>query len=110
VQDKAWFDRPGNAPAVLVQNLIKDADDMRAAMGEIAGKILVFVSMVTLGVVWAMVVQWRLTLVGLAIGPVFVLVVVVNEGLVGRAEMRNKDMRDRVGKMFYEVCIHIPSA
>ena len=102
-QDKGWFDRPGNAPAVLVQNIIKDADDMRNAVGQIAGKIVVFFSMVTMGVLWAMVVQWRLTLVGLAIGPVFVVVVVVNEGLVGKAEMRNKEMRDRVGKMFYEV-------
>lgn len=105
-QDKSWFDRPGNAPAVLVQNIIKDADDMRNAVSQIAGKIVVFFSMVTMGVVWAMVVQWRLTLVGLATGPVFVVVVVVNEGLVGKAEMRNKDMRDRVGKMFYEVSLH----
>lgn len=102
-QDKAWFDASANSPARLVQQLIKDADDMRGLMGDVIGKFSVFSSMVGLGVVWAMVVQWRMTLVGLACAPVFAAVIVMNEVLIGRAEVAGKKRREAVAKSFYEV-------
>lgn len=102
-QDKAFFDESRNAPSQLVQHLIKDADDMRTLVSQIAGKFVVFVSMLSLGIIWAMVIQWKLTLVGLAIAPVYGAIVVLNEILVGRAESTNKLTRDSVAKLFYEV-------
>lgn len=102
-QDKTFFDQTYNSPPQLVQHLIKDVDDMRTLVSQIAGKFVVFVSMIGLGLIWAMVIQWRLTLVGMAIAPVFGAIVVGNEILVGRAESANKLSRDRVAKLFYEV-------
>jgi ATP-binding cassette subfamily B (MDR/TAP) protein 1 len=102
-QDKTFFDQTYNSPPQLVQHLIKDVDDMRTLVSQIAGKFVVFVSMIGLGLIWAMVIQWRLTLVGIAIAPVFGGIVVVNEILVGKAESANKFSRDKVAKLFYEV-------
>ena len=102
-QDKAWFDETGNSPSRLVQCLIKDADDMRALMGNVVGKLVVFIAMVGLGIVWAMIVDWRLTLIGVSLAPVFAVIMLVNETLIGKAEVTNKAKREAVARTFYEV-------
>jgi ATP-binding cassette subfamily B (MDR/TAP) protein 1 len=102
-QDKAWFDEPENAPSRLVQILIKDADDMRALMSQVVAKFSVFVAMVGLGIIWAMIIQWRLTLVGVAMAPAFAIIIMVNEVLIGKAERTNKAKREALAKTFYEV-------
>lgn len=103
-QDRAFFDESINAPSAVMQIIIKDIDDMRNLMAEVVGKVVVFVVMVGMGLIWAMIVQWRLTLVGLSVGPALALTVVLNEAMVGRAETRNKLKREAVAKTFYEVC------
>jgi len=102
-QDKAWFDETKNSPSRLVQCLIKDADDMRALMGSVLGKMCVFIAMVGLGIIWAMVVDWKLTLIGIALAPVFAMIMVVNEAVIGKAEVTNKLKREAVARTFYEV-------
>jgi len=62
--------------------------------------------MVGMGLIWAMIVQWRLTLVGLSVGPALAVTVVLNEAMVGKAEARNKLKREAVAKTFYEVRPH----
>lgn len=102
-QDRSFFDESINAPSAIMQILIKDIDDMRNLMAEVIGKVVVFVVMVGMGLIWAMIVQWRLTLVGLSVGPALAVTVVLNEAMVGRAEARNKLKREAVAKTFYEV-------
>ena len=102
-QDKGWFDESVNSPARLVQSLIKDADDMRQIVASILGKIAVFVSMVGLGIIWAMVVDWRLTLVGIALAPAFAAMMLLQDTLVGKAEVVNKTRREDLARTFYEV-------
>ena len=102
-QDRSFFDESINAPSAIMQILIKDIDDMRNLMAEVIGKVVVFVVMVGMGLIWAMIVQWRLTLVGLSVGPALAVTVVLNEAMVGRAEARNKLKMEAVAKTFYEV-------
>jgi ATP-binding cassette subfamily B (MDR/TAP) protein 1 len=102
-QDRTFFDESINSPSSLVQIIIKDIDDMRNLMAQVVGKVVVFVVMVGMGLIWAMIVQWRMTLVGLSVGPALAAVVVLNEAMVGKAEVRNKMKREAVAKTFYEV-------
>lgn len=102
-QDKRFFDKSTNAPSSLVQIIIKDIDDMRNLMAQVVGKAVVFIVMVGMGLIWAMIVQWRMTLVGLSVGPALAAAVVLNESMVGKAEVRNKLKREAVAKTFYEV-------
>jgi len=104
-QDKAWFDAPAHAPPSLAQTLIKDADDARTLVAVVLGQCVVVFAMMGLGLLWAMVWGWQLTLVGVAIGPVFVAVMGVQTGLVGRCEVRNKRAREEVARVYYEVCV-----
>jgi ATP-binding cassette subfamily B (MDR/TAP) protein 1 len=104
-QDRRFFDESVNAPSSLVQIIIKDIDDMRNLMAQVVGKAVVFIVMVGMGLIWAMIVQWRMTLVGLSVGPALAAVVVLNESMVGKAEVRNKLKREAVAKTFYEVSL-----
>ncbi|KAI6096138.1 P-loop containing nucleoside triphosphate hydrolase protein [Pisolithus sp. B1] len=108
-QDKSWFDEPSHSPSVLSQTLIKDADDARALVAVVLGQCLVVLAMMGLGLIWAMVWGWQLTLVGVAIGPVFVGVMSIQTGLVARCELRNKRAREQIAKIYYESIINIRS-
>lgn len=102
-QDKAWFDSPAHSPAALAQVLVNDADDARTLVAVVMGQSLVVAAMMGLGLVWAMVWGWQLTLVGIAIGPVFVGVMALQAGLVAKSEIRNKRAREEVARVYYEV-------
>jgi ATP-binding cassette subfamily B (MDR/TAP) protein 1 len=102
-QDKKWFDKAENAPVRLVQVLIKDGDDARNMIAVVLGQLAVVTSMLGVGLVWALVKGWQLTLVGFAIAPVFAVTMAVQTGLVAKCELRNKRAREEVAKGYYEV-------
>lgn len=104
-QDKAFFDLSTNSPSRLVQTLIKDADDARTIMSQVIGKAVTVVTMIGLGLIWAMTVDWRLTLIGLALGPIFAGFMAVNSWFIGNIESACKIAREEVGRVFYEVSI-----
>lgn len=76
---------------------------MRHLMGEVIGKFAVLIAMIGLGIIWAMVINWRLTLVGVALAPSFAIMIMLNEFLIGRAETVNKAKREALARTFYEV-------
>lgn len=102
-QDKRWFDRSENGAAKLCQVLTRDGNDARSLISSVISQSVVVVSMLAVGLIWALVRGWQLTLVGFAIGPVFILTMVVQSRLVARCELRNKRAREDVAKGYYEV-------
>jgi ATP-binding cassette subfamily B (MDR/TAP) protein 1 len=102
-QDKKWFDKTEHSAPSLVQLLIKDGDDARSLIAAVIGQCLVVVTMVGVGLTWALVRGWQLTLVGFAITPVFVGVMAFLTTLIGKYEARNKQARLEVAKGYYEV-------
>jgi len=102
-QDKRWFDRRENAAEKLCQILTRDGDDARSLISGVFSQSIVVVSMLSVGLIWALVRGWQLTLVGFAIAPVFVLTMVVQSRLVAKCELRNKRAREDVAKGYYEV-------
>ena len=109
-QDKTWFDESLHSPVRIVQSLIKDVDDMRLLVASVIGKFTVFVVMVGFGIIWAITVEWRLTLIGVALAPVFAVSIGLNNNMISAAEIRNKAKREAVARTFYEVIYsHIES-
>lgn len=102
-QDKRWFDRRENAAEKLCQILTRDGDDARSLISAVLSQSIVVCSMLSVGLIWALVRGWQLTLVGFAIAPVFVLTMVVQSRLVAKCELRNKRAREDVAKGYYEV-------
>ncbi|KAG1838917.1 P-loop containing nucleoside triphosphate hydrolase protein [Suillus subalutaceus] len=106
-QDKSWFDRPENGAARLTQVIVKDGDDARTLIAVVVAQIVAVGAMMTIGFIWAMTWGWQLTLVGLAIGPVFVGVMGLQTNLMGKCEVRNKRAREEVARVYYESILNI---
>ena len=101
-QDKSWFDQSKNSAPTLVQVLMKDADSTRELMSTAAGQIVVVVTMLGIGLIWALVQGWQLSLLGLAIVPVFGAATAIQGRLVATFEHRNKRCREEVNKKYYD--------
>jgi len=86
----------------LAQTLVKDADDAPTLVAVVLGQCVVVVAMMGLGFLWAMVWGWQLTLVGVAIGPVFAAMMGLQTELVGRSEVWNKCAHEEVTRVYYE--------
>ncbi|KAI0059687.1 P-loop containing nucleoside triphosphate hydrolase protein [Artomyces pyxidatus] len=106
-QDKKWFDKTENSPARLMHILTKDGDDAGVLFSTVLGQCVVVTSMFSVGLVWALVWGWQLTLVGLAVGPVFALIMSVQTNLVSKCELRNKRAREDVAKGYYDTVLNI---
>jgi ATP-binding cassette subfamily B (MDR/TAP) protein 1 len=119
-QDRAWFD--GYSPCAadentttahshttqsLIQTLIKDGDDARALISVVYGQTFVVLTMLSTGLIWALILGWQLTLAGLAIAPVFALVMALQSRFSSLAEARNKAARDGMGAAYYDALKHV---
>ena len=104
-QDKRWFDRSENAASKLCHVLMYDANDATSLISSVIPQSVVVVSMLTVGLIWALVRGWQLTLVGFGIGIVFILTMVMQSRLVARCEVRNKRAREKVTRDYYYVCL-----
>ena len=106
-QDKKWFDlRPNNAssPASeIIQVVVKDGDDARNLISVVWCQFLVVGTMLLVGLLWALVKGWQLTLAGFAIAPVFAGVMAVQTRLVVKCEGRNKKAREDIARGYYDV-------
>ncbi|KAI0827383.1 P-loop containing nucleoside triphosphate hydrolase protein [Trametes gibbosa] len=106
-QDKRWFDRSENAPAHLVNVLVKDGDDARTLIANVLCQFLVVLAMLGVGLIWALVRGWQLTLVGFAIAPVFAVSMALQSSLVAKCEVRNKRAREEVAKQYYDAISNV---
>ncbi|SPO30837.1 related to STE6 - ABC transporter [Ustilago trichophora] len=108
-QDRSWFDRPNNSAARICQSIVKDADDARNLVGQIIGQLALITSMISLGIIWAMVMGWKLTLAGVAFGPVFLIATFLQSRVISFYEARNKLKREAVSERFHSMVSHIRS-
>ncbi|SOV01698.1 related to STE6 - ABC transporter [Ustilago sp. UG-2017a] len=108
-QDRTFFDKRNNSAARICQSIVKDGDDARNLVGSIIGQLALITSMITLGIVWAMVVGWKLTLAGVAFGPVFLAATFVQSRVISFYEARNKLKRETVSEQFHSMVSHIRS-
>ncbi|TFY75306.1 hypothetical protein EWM64_g8705, partial [Hericium alpestre] len=106
-QDKKWFDRTENNAARLMQVLIKDGDDARSLIATVLSQAVVVATMLSVGLIWALVTGWQLTLLGFAIAPVFAVTMAVQTNLVAKCELRNKRAREQVAKGYYDTISNI---
>ncbi|EPQ26776.1 uncharacterized protein PFL1_05754 [Pseudozyma flocculosa PF-1] len=106
-QDRTFFDRPESSTGNLCTSIVKDADDARNLVAAVAGQVALVLAMVSLGLVWAVVVGWELTLAGMAIAPVFFVCIWAQNRAVVRYEGRNKVKREEVGKRFYDMVSNV---
>ena len=70
VQPRAWYSRSQNSPHRIAACIDRGAEDMRGLVGRFVPMMLVVLCMITVSIVWAIVISWKLALVTLAVAPV----------------------------------------
>jgi ATP-binding cassette subfamily B (MDR/TAP) protein 1 len=112
VQGKAWFDwySSGDTHAhttqSIIQTLIKDGDDARAPISVVYEQTFVVFTILSTGLIWALILGWQLTLAGLAIAPIFAFVMALQPRFSSISEARNKSCREQMSKTYYEALNH----
>ncbi|KAG7120333.1 Mating factor M secretion protein mam1 like [Verticillium longisporum] len=74
-QPKLWFDKPKHSAGRITECMDRNAEEMRNIVGRFAPIIIVVTFMVLTAFIWALLVQWKLTLVALSGGPVIMATV-----------------------------------
>ncbi|PFH62328.1 hypothetical protein XA68_14055 [Ophiocordyceps unilateralis] len=106
-QKRPWFDGVKHAPSRLAECLERNAEEMRNVVGRFLA-ILVFVSVImTLSILWALVVDWRLSLVALAPLPLTLAAVRGYATVSGEWERRCNDAAEESSAMATETLIGI---
>ncbi|KIJ29925.1 hypothetical protein M422DRAFT_53957 [Sphaerobolus stellatus SS14] len=106
-QDKAWFDDSANNVSKLVDTIIKDADDAKRLISICFGMALVVFAMLGLGLVWSLVQGWQLTLVGVAIVPIFAGAMAIQARMISKHQLKAKRAREDVSKIYYETLVNV---
>ncbi|KAI5481169.1 hypothetical protein MNV49_005604 [Pseudohyphozyma bogoriensis] len=101
-QEKSWFDRPENSTTSLAHHIVKDTEDGRALIGTVIGNLCVVFIMLLMSLTWAFAVGWELTLVGLGLGPVFIVMTRLSSGVQAKHEAQNRVMRENLSKQFHQ--------
>jgi ATP-binding cassette subfamily B (MDR/TAP) protein 1 len=102
-QDKGFFDDPQNSTTSLSYCIVKDSEDARTFIGTVIGNLVMLVSMLLLGIIWAFAVGWELTLVGVGLAPVFIIAMRFQAVVLNKFEVTNKVKRENVSKRFHQV-------
>lgn len=71
-QPKTWFDKSKNSPGRVNESLDRNSEEMRNIVGRFVPIVLTVVIMVLTSLVWAFMINWKLTLVALAPLPLVV--------------------------------------
>lgn len=106
-QPKQWFDVPTHSPGRLAVVLDRDAEEMRNLVGRFVPIILIVVTMMTGGLIWALVVSWRLTLVTLASAPAVYAATQAIGSVSGKWETTCNAMADAAGAVSVETFLNI---
>lgn len=101
-QPRAWFDEPQNSPAALSEVLDRNAEEMRNILGRFTGYVFVAASMMTIGVVWAFIINWRLSAVGVGASPAMFICSRIFEAVSSTREQRTSDANIATAKIFLE--------
>lgn len=102
LQDHEWFDLVENSPSNLIARVIKDGNDCKDLIGQLLADLITIFTLITIAFVWALIIGWQLTLVGLSLVPIFFLIIGGGERLNSRFEQLNKNLREEVASQFHQ--------
>jgi hypothetical protein len=104
-QDQKWFDRNANKPAQIIQMLVKNGDGASQLFATVLTGAISTVVMVLVGIIWAFVTGWQLTLLASGLIPIFIVLTGVQLNLISKCEYRNKCAREEVAQGYYDVSL-----
>lgn len=106
-QDMAWFDLPCNSAFRLLQVITQDVDDGCLLFALVIPQCTTAVTMVSTGLIWAMVVGWQLTLLGITLALAYLGLSAFHNRLSAGIVKAKKEAREEVSKDYYDMVLNI---
>lgn len=101
-QPREFFDKDENSVSRMTEGLDRNAEEMRNLLGRFVGMIYIAAFMTAVSVVWALAVQWKLTLLALAVAPYIFTVTNAFSAVSEKWEGHSNDASDTAGSIFTE--------
>ncbi|EGR48468.1 ABC-transporter [Trichoderma reesei QM6a] len=106
-QSKSWFDKESNSASRINECLDRDSEETRNIVGRFIPLFISAVGMITVSVIWALTVSWKLTLVALAPLPLIVGAVKGYTTLSEKWEARCNQGATDAGALLNETFVNI---
>ena len=106
-QSRHWFEKDSNNFSVVANCLDRNAEEMKNLISKFAGFVVVAAVMIVMGLAWASVVCWKLTLVGAACAPILYLLTRMLDSVSRIWESRCGNARDVMAAIFAETFLDI---
>lgn len=107
LQPKPWFGKAKNSPGRVNECLDRNAEEMRNIVGKFVPIILTVTTMISVSIIWALMVSWKLTLVALAPLPVVVGAVKGFTIISGKWESKCNKGAEEASATFTEIFLNI---
>jgi ATP-binding cassette, subfamily B (MDR/TAP), member 1 len=106
-QPKAFFDKEENGVSRMTDVLDRNAEFMREILGNFASLAYCAVVMVFVSLVWATVVQWKMSLIALSLAPYILGVTRIFAAVSGKWESKSNDAAEDASAIFSETFTNI---
>ncbi|RLM78584.1 hypothetical protein C2845_PM12G16970 [Panicum miliaceum] len=98
-----WFDQDENSTGVICSLLAKDANIVRALVGDRMALVIQAVSAVLISWTMGLVIAWRLALVMIAVQPLIICCFYARNVLLRSVSNRSKEAQSKSSKLSFEV-------
>ena len=102
-QPKEFFSHEENSVSRLTESLDRHAEEMRNLVARFLPLVIVASVMITVSLFWALITQWKLTLIALSVGPYVYCVTRAFSAVSGKWEGRSNDASEEAGAIFTEI-------
>lgn len=102
-----WFKKDQNRSSELSAVLLNDLRDLRNLISEFLSTFIIFVVVSFCGLIWAIVVGWKLSLVCISMFPILVLFSVLYGFILQKVETSYKTEITRLENCFFEIIVGI---
>ncbi|ELR05408.1 hypothetical protein VC83_03566 [Pseudogymnoascus destructans] len=106
-QPRSWFDEAENSLSILNESLDRSGEEMRNLLGRFAGYTFAAACMISIGVIWAFIMCWKLTAVSLASVPIIYAITRAFEAVSGNLERKSDAKSNAIGEVFSETFTNI---
>lgn len=108
-QDLTWFQEALNKPSEIAALMLNDLRDLRSLVSEFTSAVTTLLLVSLIGLIWAIVTGWKLSLVCLSLIPLYAIFTGIYGALLQKAETSYKSKIADLENKQYEVVSNIKS-
>ncbi|KJK78397.1 hypothetical protein H634G_06570 [Metarhizium anisopliae BRIP 53293] len=105
-QSRSWFQRTQTTSAQLSQCLDRNAQEMRSIVGKVIPAAIIVLALISISIIWAITICWKLTLVTLSPLPLIIFAVKAYSVVSSTWEQRCNDAATNSSAMVKEALIN----